>query len=287
MTAPRRSGSRPARAAALAWRQLSLLGRRRLIRVPVAEITDEFAFSLTGWHHFTSVLAELDRRPSWFGIEPGEQLWATELARFFRDEAVNAVRDLNDLLDLGPGPDRFDDLPRFWLGTYPWGGLLADDIGTAGPAFGLAHDRATGADTRDLWGRGRNLWYEPRDRYTIEHEWRRTAELYRSIRRRYSPLRSRGFPTVTLLRHRDGRRRAVIVDGHHRLAVLAHLGARAVTIEVEATVDLADVDHWYHVRNGHCTAEEARPFFEAFFELDGRERLAATPIGADRSEGRS
>lgn len=255
------------RGVALIGRQATLLGKRRLVRIPMAAVTDEFAFALTdtGWHHFTALLADYD-------ADPARTISSSSFARFFEDPAVNAVRDLNDLFDLGSENRPFDELPRFWLGTYPWGGLLAADIGIAGPSFGVAHDRSTGADTKDLWGRGRNLWYQPDDRFTIENEWSLTIELYRSIQRRYSPLRSRGFPVVTMLERQDGERRAVIVDGHHRLAVLAHLGAKKVTVEVEATVRRSEVDSWFAVRSGLCTASEALPFFDAFFELDGSER---------------
>ncbi len=256
------------RAGRLAGRHLVLAGRRRLVRMPMALITDEFGFSLApqGWHPFREALENHDRRPD----APVEE---TTFGRFFLDPRVNAVRDLNDLLDLSGGPGRYRQLPRFWLGTYPWGGLSAAEIGGPGPAFGWAYDEAAGADTAERWGHGRTLWYRPDNRHTLANERQLTMALYRSIGHRYSPLKARGFPRVTILVAEDGSRRAVIVDGHHRLAVLAHLGVETVTVEIEAVVAAADADSWYAVRTGHCTAAEARRLFGAFFVLDGSERF--------------
>lgn len=255
-------------AARLAATNLGLAARGAITRVPTSDLTDEFGFAPThsGWNYYNAIASAYER-------DPGADPLSTEYGRFFTSDAVNTVRDLNDLLDLHGGPPRFADLPRFWLGTFPWGGLPGPEVGTPGPAFGWAHDQATGADTSKLWGAGRTLWYEPRDEFTIRSEWTATTKLYDSIKARYSPVRARGFPTVTILKDAAGRRKAVMVDGHHRLALLAHLGVPKVTVVVEATIDVEDCDSWYYVRTRHCTAGEARRFFEAFFELDGSERF--------------
>ncbi len=253
----------------LVVRHLGLAARRRLVRIPMDRITDEFAFSLSvgGWHPFVQALRDHDRRPD---LPPGETLFG----KFFLAPEVNAARTLNDVLDLSTQPLGLGLLPPFWLGTYPWGGLSAGYIGRTGPAFGWAHDQAEGVDTADLWGHGRTLWYRPDNRHTIGNEHRLTIELYHSMRRQYSPLRARGFPRVTVLERPDGEQRALIVDGHHRLAVLAHLGVRTVTVEIEATVTMDRAEGWDHVRAGRCSVAEAQRFFDAFFTLDGSERLA-------------
>ncbi len=75
-----------------------------------------------------------------------------------------------------------------------------------------------------------------------------------------------------MLRNDDGEQRAIIVDGHHRIAILAHLGAKVITCDVEATVDVSEAAHWPAVVSGYCTEDEARTIFNAFFELDGSER---------------
>jgi hypothetical protein len=251
-----------------AWRHAKLLTRGQLTRVPIEQITDEFAFALSepGWNRYSAVLESHD-------ADPGANLESTAFHRFFNDERVNAVRDLNDLLSLSDSPGRYDGVARFWLGEYPWGGLIGPNTATTGAPYGWAHDEAENTDTSELWGRGRNLWYRPNDEYTVRTEWRRIIELYESMKHRYSPIKARGFPRVTLFVRRDGDRRAVIVDGHHRLAILGHLGAEKATVEVDAVVREADVAEWPRVRAGYCSAEEALVFFRSFFELDGSERF--------------
>jgi hypothetical protein len=252
-----------------AWRHAKLVARGQLTRVPIEQITDEFAFALSGhgWNRYSAVLESHD-------AEPGASLESTDFHRFFNDEQVNAVRDLNDLLSLSDNPGRYNEIAQFWLGEYPWGGLIGPEPARTGAPYGWAYDEAENTDTSELWGKGRNLWYRPNDEYTVRTEWRRIIELYESMKHRYSPLKARGFPRVTLFVRRDGDRRAVIVDGHHRLAILAHLGAEQATVEVDAVVREADVADWPSVLTGYCSPEEALVIFHSFFELDGSERFS-------------
>lgn len=259
------------KAGGLIGRHARLAAARRLRAVPLAEVTDEFAFGLGpgGWNYYVALLDQAQQRPE-------GSLDESCFASFFRHPATRAVTDLNDLLDLGAddGDRRYRSLPRFWLGTYPWGGLLAQDLDGPGPAYGQLYDEQTGHDTSELWGLGRNLWYAPGDPMTVANEWRITRAVHRSIDQRgYRPHRARGFPRVTTLRHGE-RHRHVIVDGHHRLAALAHRGARHAVVEQEAVVERSDVERWWHVRAGRCTADEALAFFDAFFHLHGGERWA-------------
>lgn len=264
---PTQVARRAAAAGRLVTRHGALALNGRLRRVPMNLIRDEFGFSLTqpGWHPFVALLDDL--------AEADDPRTTTDFERFFGSRAANAVRNLNDLLDLGRPEPHFGKLPGFWLGTYPWGGLAADEIGQPGPAFGWAHDEHTGESTAARWGSGRTVWYRPGAGATLANERRLTTELAASITAGYRPLKARGFPRLTLLRRADGAYRAVIVDGHHRLAVLAHLGVTRVLAEIEAVVDHRDAAAWFHVRSGHCTAAQARQFFDAFFQLDGSEQF--------------
>lgn len=231
----------------------------------MAEISDEFAFAFArhGWHPFVALLDQ---------TAGDEAAPITDFERFFGDPAVNAVRNLNELLDLSAEPLGLTARCPFWLGTYPWGGLAATDHDSAGPAFGWAHDEATGSSTADLWGAHRTVWYRPDRRPTLANERRLTLELRRSMRNGYRPLRARGFPRLLLLRRSSGETRAVVIDGHHRLAVLAHLGVDSVLAEIDGVVDEHRVADWYGVRTGRCSREDALAVFDAFFVLDGSER---------------
>ncbi|NNE94547.1 MAG: glycosyltransferase family 2 protein [Acidimicrobiales bacterium] len=268
------------KATALASRHVRLLAEGKLRRVNISEVTDEFGFDLTkeGWNCYTSILREFDSNQTVAAAD-------SEFGRFFTSDVVSNVGDLNDLLDLGFPDGDLRAVPRFWLGTYPWGGLVpepsTDPAEPLGPAFGWAHDLATGQDTSLRWGAGRTLWHTPNDRFTIANEWRITLDLYPRVRRRYSPLKARGFPTVVLLERADGCRRALIADGHHRLAILSHLGSRSVLVEVLKTVREEDVAEWPAVRAGVCSEAEALAIFHRFFDVNGSERRTAA-LEADR-----
>jgi len=247
-------------------------GAATLIRIPMELVADEYGFSLaaSGWHYLRSLLAEYDRSPQ---IDPAE----TTFVRFFCHEELRSVRFLDDILFLHRPYDRDGGDYRFYFGTYPWGDWAASDARVGGKPFGHHFDAVEGRRTRDLYGYRRNPWYRPDDAYPLRMEWRRTLELYRSLRKGYRPSRYGSFPSVVLLVRRDGALRAVRYDGHHRLSVLSHLGHDAVTValrpESVKVIDEAEVEQWYYVRRGLCSAERALRIFHAYFEVDGSERL--------------
>lgn len=256
--------SRLRSAARLVGHHTNRLATGRLRRLPITAISDEFAFSFgaSGWQPLRALLSE-----------PPQPFEETAYARFFSAPTTQRVGTLNDLLFLHD-PDRGRCLPQLWLGTYPWGGLTAGDC--AGTPFGWAYDAATGADTAALWGRHRTPWYRPGDPSTMAIDVARTLELAASIEASgYAPWRARGWPRVCLLERAGGERRALVIDGHHRLGVLAHLGARRVRVDVDRVVRERDVERWPMVRDARCSADDARQIFHAFFDLDGRERFRA------------
>jgi hypothetical protein len=131
--------------------------------------------------------------------------------------------------------------------------------------------------TRNIYGVGRNLWYDPGDESEMAVEWDLTIRLYHALQKGYQPLRHRSFPGVTLLVRKDGDMRAVMGDGHHRLAILSHFGRRKVTVRLPSNcisvVREQEIDQWYYVKRKQCTREHALEIFDAFFELNGRERI--------------
>jgi hypothetical protein len=262
-----------------------------LKRLPVDLITNEFAFAFGahGWHYLRALVAEYEGNPE-------IRLEETTFWRFFQHERVRSVRYLNDVLYLHEPQrrERESDF-RFYLGTYPWG-----DHVSGGP-WGIHFDRVEGAETSDAYGESRNPWYEPGARRPLEIELRETIRTYQSIRKGYRPWLHRSLPQVTLLVRRNGDFRAVRYNGQHRLASLAQLGRRRVSVVVasarrinaelaswptastapkvvterEVVVREEDVEDWYYVERGLCPPEQALEIFNAFFELDGNERRAA------------
>jgi hypothetical protein len=232
-------------------------------------LSDEFAFSFDpqGWNYNCSIIADYKK-------EPTIKLEQTEFFRFFNNDTIRSIKYLNELLYYNnPSKISAENAYNFYLGTWPWGGMTENESIKGGTPFGHHYDKIEGTMTRDLWGYGRTLWYKPDDRYTLEFEMKLTIDIYKSIKRGYNPLYHNSFPSATLLKRSDGQFRALIYDGDHRLAALSQLGHKKVTVEVVHIVKEAEAGNWYYVRNGYCTKEEALEIFNAFFELNGKERL--------------
>jgi hypothetical protein len=247
--------------------KLALTGR--LMEIPIAAITDEFAFALApdGWNYYCELIAEHEHHPQ-------RLLQQTQFHQFFQTPEIVAVRQLEDILFLHQ-PEKQNDPGRysFFLGTYPWGGLSDPQDYPEGTPFGWYYDQLTGAMTRDLWGYRQTLWYKPDDNFTLGLEWNYTLQNYYSLKQGYRPLLYGSFPSVTVLVRANGAMRAIMVDGHHRLCILRHLGYEQVTVEVKQVVKETDVENWHYVKQGICRSEQALEIFHAFFELTGQERV--------------
>jgi len=259
-----------------------------LKRLPIDLVTNEFGFSFSpaGWNYFRAAVAEYE-------ANPGVDLEQSTFFRFFQHEEIRSVRYLNDLLFLHDPALRTRGF-KFYLGTYPW----SDHVG--GGPWGHHFDAVSGKSTRDLYGFRQNIWYQPGDPRPIELEWKKTIQLYESLKiSRYRPFRQRDLPELTLLVRRDGAIRAVRYNGQHRLSIVSHFGHRKVTGLIpsadsineslktwtsfsdlpkvvhdgEVMVCESDFENWPYVKRGLCTADEALRIFHAFFELNGRERI--------------
>jgi hypothetical protein len=262
-----------------ALKRLKSTHSEQLIRLPTALVVDDFAFALSprGWHYFRALLADYERNQA-------VRLEDTAFWQFFQHDRIRGVRYLHELLFVHDSRRLLEqDGFRFYLGTYPWGDWTAADSVLGGKPFGYHYDKIEGAFTRDLYGYRRNPWYSPGERHALEIEWRHTLTLYRSLKHGYTPVRHGSFPSVVLLVRTDGTIRAVRYEGHHRLCILAHLGAENLTVAIRPesvrVVDEAEVEQWYYVARGLCTAEQALEIFNAYFELDGRERAEFLGVG--------
>jgi hypothetical protein len=255
--------------------RLKLAYDGRLIKIPVRLISDEYGFSLApeGWHYFRSLIAEFEKNPEII-------LDDTIFFKFFQHEKIRSLRYVNDLLFLHkPGKQLQAQDFNFYFPMCPWGDWSKDCSFTGMfQPWGHYHDFIEGKMTRDLFGYRQNIWYQPGDRYPLELEFNHFKYIYNSINSRgYSPVWFGSFPEIILLVRCNGDWRAVKHDGHHRLTVLSHLGYNKVTVSISqeaiGVVHEAEVEQWYYVKHGLCTIEQALEVFNAYFELNGRERL--------------
>ena len=246
--------------------------RGALVRIPLDILTDEFGFSPAtgGWNYYRDIIEQYSENASL-------KLEDSRYYRFFTRRDVNAARTLDEVLYVHDPIRLWPETGfRFYLGTYPWGGLTDPANHPDGTPFGWHYDVTTGASTHDLWGKGKTLWHTPRDKYTLASEWNYTLDVYQAIARTgYHPLRHHAFPTVTMLVRRNGERRAIVVDGHHRLPVLCHFGQTTARVEVVQVIKEAEIERWRFVESGQCSVERAREVCDAFFSLTGAERVSA------------
>jgi len=246
--------------------------REKFITIPTNIITDQFAFSFSdsGWHFFREIIAAYENNP-----EIG--LHESAFFQFFKLQRIQSVRYLNDLLFLHDHDRRAQDNGyKFYFGTYPWGEWGVEDDLHGPTAWGHHYDFVEGKMTRDLDGYRRNPWYQPGDEYPLEIEWKQSIRVYNSLKRGYRPIWFGTYPEVVLLKRNNGEMRAVVAEGQHRMAILSQLGYKELLVMITRhsmrIIHEADADRWYYVRRGLCSKKQALGIFNAFFELNGRER---------------
>lgn len=198
------------------------------------------SFGSGGWHHIRRTLAEFDSNPA---IAPG----ASSLGRYLANFCPLSISTLAGVGDEEP-------LPLF---VYPWGTF---------------NDGAVQSD--------KNAWLSrfcgPSTSEFIDNEFLRTIRLYATMRvHGYQPMR---FPNSyiggTWLEAQDGRRRFVVMQGNHRMAVLAHLQAGKIDVrtipQALSHVRESAIGQWPLVANGRCSVEHARRVFNLFFLENGK-----------------
>ena len=111
--------------------------------------------------------------------------------------------------------------------------------------------------------------------YTHLDVYKRQIRLYATMRvHGYQPMR---FPNSyiggTWLEAQDGRRRFVVMQGNHRIAVLAHLQVDKIDVrtipQALSYVSESAIRQWPLVANGRCSVEHARRVFNLFFSENG------------------
>jgi hypothetical protein len=196
-------------------------------------------FGESGWHHLRRTLQEIDRDPH---VAPQ----ATSLWRFLKHFTPGSISDLAGVRGEEP-------LPLF---VYPWG----------------AFNTAAGAAAKNPWT---SRFCGPSTDEFIAEEFHRTVQLYQALRETgYRPYRyPNSFIGGTWLMANDGRRRFVVMQGNHRMAALAHLGAQVVAVrsihQALPAVHESDLPRWPLVASGRCSPTHAREVFEFFFRHNG------------------
>lgn len=192
-----------------------------------------------GWHHICRTLDEYDANPL---LEPVASTLGLYLTRF-RPQSISTLAGVVDE----------EPLPLF---TYPWGTFTSRSIDTP----------------KDPWT---SRFCGPSTERFVEEEYRRTVQLYSEMRQNgYRPAQfPNSFIQGVWLEANDGCRRFVVLQGNHRLAILAHMKIDRVAVRVIAKslgyVREAEIEKWSLVANGRCSVDNARRIFKLFFFENG------------------
>jgi hypothetical protein len=197
------------------------------------------SFGDNGWHHLRHALTEFDANPS---IAPSD----SSLGRYLKLFCPSSISVLAGVHDEEP-------LPLF---VYPWG----------------TFSNGSSSSGKDPW---MSRFCGPSTSEFVDDEFRRTIILYKEFR--VSGYRPTRFPNSyiggTWLQAEDGRKRFVVMQGNHRMAILAHLGATQIHVRtIRESLPLvceSEIDQWPLVASGKCSIDHARRVFHMFFSCDG------------------
>lgn len=209
--------------------------------VPPAFATTIFACSFddSGWHHIRQTLAELDANPHLNVAD-------STLANFLRDFTPTSISILAGVQDEEP-------LPLF---VYPWGTF---NDGATTTIKNAAQSRFCGPSSQQF----------------IADEFARTVALYRQMLvTGYTPMKfPNSFITGTWMEALNGEQRFVVMQGNHRMAVLAHLRFPQIAVRTSSAslprVRECELESWPLVASGRCSAIHARKIFHLFFKENG------------------
>jgi hypothetical protein len=197
------------------------------------------SFGDGGWQHIRRTLSEFDIDPS---ISPTQSTLGYYLEKFCPSS-----------ISILAGVTEEEPLPLF---VYPWGTF---NNGSYHSAKDANSSRFCGPSTAAF----------------VVEEFLRTIHLYKKMKMQgYRPSQ---FPNShmggTWLEASDGRKRFVVMQGNHRMAVLAHLGARRIEVrsisQALTCVRENNIARWPLVASGRCSIDHARRVFRMFFLENG------------------
>ena len=109
----------------------------------------------------------------------------------------------------------------------------------------------------------------------IQSDYARTLRLYKNIKSKgYNPYK---FPNSkiggTFLKNKNGDIRFIVMQGNHRMAILAHLGISSLSVRAcsksPSFVNENQIDSWSEVKCGNCGRDHAQKIFDYFFSEKG------------------
>jgi hypothetical protein len=197
-------------------------------------------FGDDGWHHLRQTLKEYDENPK-------REIKETAMWKFLKNFCPNGISVFANI-------EYQDPLPLF---VYPW-----IDLSNLG-------EKPKDPKSSRFCG--------PSSDEFVRKEYLRTISLYKKIKSQgYKPSHyPHSLISGTFLISRSGKMRFIVMQGNHRMAVLAHLGYSEILVRANTGtipfVDERKIKTWPNVRNGRCSVEHAGEVFNYFFKKNGSE----------------
>jgi hypothetical protein len=222
------------------WRFIKTPWQQRIISISEATSIFACSFDRTGWNHIVQTLEAYD-------VCPDIPLHETQLYNFLMKFCPR------NIIDLSGGNRKHSNIPLF---TYPWGTMFLSE----------------GSIEKDAW---RSRFCGPSTDEFIEEEYKRIIALYEHMKKTgYQPwAMNNGFIGGTFLINRHGQRRFVVLQGNHRMAIMAHLGVKRIAVRSITgylqRVEEEDISNWALVKKGMFSEDEALMIFRIFFKENG------------------
>ncbi|MFL0799726.1 MAG: hypothetical protein K6L80_04705 [Agarilytica sp.] len=198
------------------------------------------SFGDDGWHHIRKTLEELEGNPSL----PVHETTLHKYLINFKPSSISSLAGVSEGKPLA-------------LFEYPWGSFST-----------IKRARNKKPENSRFCG--------PSTEAFINEELARILALKDSVAvDGYHPeVYPNSYISGTWLIDSQGQRRFVVMQGNHRLAVLAHLGYKKIQVRsTRLALDKvlhSDIRRWPAVLSGRCTLDDAEQIFKFFFVNNGR-----------------
>lgn len=219
-----------------------------------------FSFAEGGWHPFTALVEEYQRRPE---LRYEESV----LCRFYARFTPGSVQDA--LFDAAPSLDPLDRLPAvhpvlqaLWRLDH----RSVQQLSAGGPHAPVLDDQSR--------------YLGPKTDATGARHFTKVVGLYDSVRRHgYDPARFGGGHPKGYFLVRDGEYRFVIGHSQRRLAALRAAGVRSIVATFQEhtppVVDAAQLHRWSTTAGGAYPQHVAERLFDRMFTSTGAEHADA------------
>lgn len=223
------------------YRFLTILKFQKRILVDDVSTIFGASYGKDGWHHIIKTLEEYD-------ADEEIEYQKTSLYKFLKNFTPESICDLleNNLTTT-----------NLSLFVFPWGTFKKDEIIST-----------KNSNTSRFCGPSEDIF--------IKDEFQRIIFLYKELKKTgYRPWAyGNTFIGGTFLINNEGKKKFIVLQGNHRMAILAHLNNHMITVrEVKGNLTNIyekDINNWLMVKSNECSIVLAKDIFSLYFKENGK-----------------